>query len=283
MEQSLALVQSPNAIKQNLQLFNSDSQNYPYRALTVMQQTTYWIYDDDLGLFSPSKFSAYEDMNFDRYEQALRGEIDDPNFDGNRARKKIEDVLRKKFAPDPELCERLTAWGEKIAGPRAFENVKSAKWRFLRLSDSRRYWAFCSNPKHYKLQEAVEELQEDIWRTKEHRVRLGDRVLLWQAKGNGKHRGVVGFGEIVSDPAILSVPREHQRYSVNPDLLRPALRVKVKIVRVPNPPLWLNEANAFLADLSVARATGGSIFNLTAEQWHQAFHTAGGTSSDLGL
>lgn len=43
-----------------------------------------------------------------------------------------------------------------------------------------RYWAFCANPKRYKIAEAVLHLDIDLWNVARSDVRAGDQAIVWQ-------------------------------------------------------------------------------------------------------
>jgi hypothetical protein len=54
-------------------------------------------------------------------------------------------------------------------------------------------------------------------------------------------------------------------------------RVLLRYVRAPNLPLWHGEApNSVLEDLSVSRAKGGTVFEVTPIQWDAVVEAAGG-------
>lgn len=138
-----------------------------------------------------------------------------------------------------------------------------------------RYWTFAANPGHYDVVRAIEEDDIDWWTTAGRDIRTGDRVVVWKFKGNQADRGVVALAEVLSDPEVVGGPR----WEVDPtaDI---AERVKIRYVRSPALPLWLGgPSDAVLRSLSVSRATGGSVFNVTVEQWDAIVEAAGGWTS----
>jgi hypothetical protein len=78
---------------------------------------------------------------------------------------------------------------------------------------ARQYWAFRSNPNVYRLDEALKRFETDWWTTKRSQVRTGDRALFWNVKNPGI--GVIGFGEVLSDPEIRG-PEEGRPFWVVP-------------------------------------------------------------------
>ena len=118
---------------------------------------------------------------------------------------------------------------------------------------------------------------EDGWTIPDSEVRTGDRLAMWKAKAGDDHRGIIAFAEVLSDPSIMDAAASHRAYCIDPNLLQPRRRVKIRYVDAPNLPLWLGEpSNRILEGLSVARATGGSVFKITGPQWESVIALAGG-------
>jgi hypothetical protein len=141
-----------------------------------------------------------------------------------------------------------------------------------------RYWAFQANPRVYRIEEAVRQLEEDTWTTKEKDVRKGDKIVIWKALGDSHRRGVVALGEVISDPELMQdanngfwVDRSSGR-TMEP-------RVRVRYVLPPLLPLWLGDpaAPSVLEKLTVSRAQG-TVFKVTEEQWEEVVEAAGGWS-----
>ena len=126
------------------------------------------------------------------------------------------------------------------------------------------YWAFLANPLMYRIEDAVRELDVDTWTTKGSDVAAGDRVLIWKAKGGDPVRGIVALGEVLTDPVPMA---GESPFWVNPASGRAVEnRVRIRYVRPSGLPLWLEDpANAILRELSVSRATGGTVFHMTPE------------------
>ena len=129
-------------------------------------------------------------------------------------------------------------------------------------------WAFCANPSRYRIRDAVENLELDRWSVPRGDVREGDRVLIWQTTDSQGRRGVVGVGQILSDP--IEMPDLENPYWSDPSdgaLLQ--RRVEVRYLPAAGLPRWIDDADVgeILGDLSVAKARGGTVFKVTGEQW----------------
>lgn len=137
-------------------------------------------------------------------------------------------------------------------------------------------WALCANPNRYRIYEAVNHLETDLWTIGRSDVREGDRAAIWQTRDKKGQRGVVAFGEIITNPRVC-VDSENP-YWVDPeDGKTEQARVLVRYSSAPNLPLWVNESpqGEFLCSLSVARSQGGTAFHVTPEQWSRLIDFAG--------
>lgn len=127
----------------------------------------------------------------------------------------------------------------------------------------RSYWTFGANPKTYDIEGAVAALQTDYWTTRDKPLSPGDRIAFWRFGGRDGRRGFVALGEVLTRPRIIPAPEKGFWRTENwPD---PASRVSVRYFPLPRP-LWLADMPG-LKRLAVARATGGSVFSITAEDW----------------
>lgn len=70
----------------------------------------------------------------------------------------------------------------------------------------RRYWALGASPTHYRALDAIREQKIVRWTTKGKQARTWDRILIWKHGGPDGRRGVVGFGEVICDPAPSADP-----------------------------------------------------------------------------
>jgi hypothetical protein len=98
-------------------------------AYSLLRHTQYWVGDASSGAFAPAKFVGYHGMTFEMYEAHKAGDW----FDYGRSRKAVKRVLGASFAPDDALARRLIAWGEAQLGAGVFDDLDTAKWRFLAL------------------------------------------------------------------------------------------------------------------------------------------------------
>jgi hypothetical protein len=144
------------------------------------------------------------------------------------------------------------------------------------------YWALFANPETYRIDDAVRELQEDTWVTAGRPMRRGDRVVIWRGKGRGARRGVAALGEVVADPSEMG-DAANPYWVTPPPAAETKPRVRVRYDVPPGLPLWLDEHDDVLGQLSVSRAKGGTVFNLTEEQWDTVVELAGGLPTTAPL
>src|SRR5689334_20601114 len=139
-----------------------------------------------------------------------------------------------------------------------------------------RYWAFCANPLNYRIMDAVQECDFDSWNIPRGDVRANDRAIIWKAKGRDPQRGIVALANVLTDPALGIDP--NRAYWIDPfGIDEPVMRVSVRYFKPPSLPIWLSDdAPQVLSELSVGRATGGSIFTVTPDQWHAIMNLVGG-------
>jgi predicted RNA-binding protein with PUA-like domain len=138
------------------------------------------------------------------------------------------------------------------------------------------YWALLANPDTYRVAEAVAAFQTDLWTVKGDRLAPGDRVIVWQAQGSGRRRGIVALGEVL-EPARLTADAENPFWIDRARAEAEEERVRIRYVVSLKRPLWPGElGNEFLQELSVTQARGGTVFRVTPEQWTQVLAAAGG-------
>jgi predicted RNA-binding protein with PUA-like domain len=144
---------------------------------------------------------------------------------------------------------------------------------------SRSYWVLAALPTNYRLVESVREQEEDWWRTGGRHIRRGDRVAIYKYKGNDSWRGVVGFGEVVSEPEVNTIADEDDPYWLTGGTPLPptAERVRVRYVDLPKMTLLVDKSSPSVVNqLTVTRAQGGTAFTVTSEQWSRLVQEAGG-------
>lgn len=132
-----------------------------------------------------------------------------------------------------------------------------------------RRWAFCANPSRYQIRDAIEHLETDYWLAERGDIRVRDTVAIWQTLDADGKRGIVGLGEVLSDP-VATQDSGNPYWVDQREADQPRLRVPVRYHRIPKP-LWIDDTSIghFLKTLSVARARGGSVFKLTEDQWQE--------------
>jgi hypothetical protein len=139
----------------------------------------------------------------------------------------------------------------------------------------RRFWSLTANPTIYDIEKAVKTLPSDWWATRERKIKLGDRVIIWKSLGGSEQRGIVALGEVVSHPEKRpdidnSFWIKHGQADRNEE------RVRVKYIQAPGLPLWLDDPeNDFLSKLKVVNGRG-TAFTITLEQWEEILIRAGG-------
>ena len=140
----------------------------------------------------------------------------------------------------------------------------------------RKYWAFLANPKVYRIEEAIQQ-EEDSWTVPRGDVRAGDRVIICKAKGNDQQRGIVALAEVLTNPVPAKAHSE--QHWVDKQKAREQVdRVFVRYYQMPSVlPLWYNRTDVpLLKELTAFRATGGSVFRVTADQWDTLMEIVGG-------
>jgi hypothetical protein len=141
----------------------------------------------------------------------------------------------------------------------------------------RRYWTLAANPARYRVVDAVRDLEEDWWLAGRGDLHVGDRAAIWKYKGRDDHRGIIAFGEVITDPELRD-ELDDDTYWIDSDGQAAALRVRVRYVIKPAEPLWLElaPADSVLRRLPVSRAQGGTAHHVTSDQWAQLMALVGG-------
>jgi len=278
----LEVVRNANEIRKNILRFNSGCTVYRERGAALISQTTYWVWDPETGLFGPSKFCGFREMNFARYEEAVHGESSGTQFSGGLTREAIEGVAGL-YTADAGLTQQLESWIRRTID-RAPGAIDSSKWRFVKLKTVRQFFALACNPDRFDGRAAVAALPELAWTVNRMEPRAGDRVILWQTKGRGKRRGVIAIGEITRGPIEEPCPDAEAAFWVEEmDGVRE--RIRFRTYDAPGLPLWEQDGHEWLADLKVARATGGTVFSLEPDEWARiaaAVQCAAPTTDEVG-
>jgi hypothetical protein len=146
----------------------------------------------------------------------------------------------------------------------------------MSIQKSTGYWAFFADPRVYRIEDAVRQLECDLWRTKGKPIAPGDRVLVFKGKGDSNRRGVVALG-IVEGAPRMACDSENPFWIVSPAPHACEERVPVRYVLPPKLPLWQDVPGGdVVRELSVARASGGTVFYVQPEHWNAVVRAAGG-------
>jgi len=139
-----------------------------------------------------------------------------------------------------------------------------------------RFWALCCVPDVYDGFGAARELDVLCWTLDRGEPMPGDKIIVWQAKGKSKHgrRGIIALGEVIMPPQMLAENEAEYKFWQIPPELDPVMSTQFRVLRLPNIPLWENEHFDLLSNLSVAKARGGTVFNVTPEQWESVLALA---------
>jgi hypothetical protein len=113
--------------------FESEATHFYDRAVRLLRETIYWVYDPATESFGPSKFVGFTEMSFDRYLRALEGDSEGARFDGGVTQLAISSALGTSYREDETLRARLESWGVQRFGPDAFGGADREKWRFVSL------------------------------------------------------------------------------------------------------------------------------------------------------
>ena len=120
-------------VREAMSEYSRGAAGHPLRARKLFRSTTYWVYDPSTGLFGPSKFIAFSDMDFPRYEVATKGETAGATFDGGATRRHLAQLVCDEYREVLEFHEALLLWAERLGGAGILDGVDNSKWRFLQL------------------------------------------------------------------------------------------------------------------------------------------------------
>ncbi len=131
---TLHFAETPQEVADSVHRFSEGAAEYPARTRRLLAQSSYWVFFPAAGQFGPSKFSAFRGMDFEIYEQLLDLDAKPGDFNGRKARRRIETLVEAKFAPQVRMTLELTDWGrELMSEPDVFDNVDHSRWQFVRL------------------------------------------------------------------------------------------------------------------------------------------------------
>src|SRR5262245_50244810 len=130
----LVLVESAREIAASHRAFNNDLLRWKDLARDLVRRMQYWVYDPATNTFSPTKFSGYAAMDFQRYSAAREGNTTGVKFDSVITQRAITHALGGE-APrqDDDLAKALQEWAESIFEDYVVADIDHEKWRFVRL------------------------------------------------------------------------------------------------------------------------------------------------------
>ena len=139
------------------------------------------------------------------------------------------------------------------------------------------YWLFQANPNHYRLLEAIRELEEIPWLVTRYakEIAVGDGVLVWMS---GENAGVYAIAEVIEPPQVLTeIP--HLNYWLDPNKFKKnRLHVKIRFIRkLLGQPLRRFELkyDRTLQNLLVIRAPHSTNFKVTPQEWERVYQLKG--------
>lgn len=141
---------------------------------------------------------------------------------------------------------------------------------------NRQYWALQANPDIYDAEKAIAAQDRDTWRVDSSNVQVGDRLIIWKAKGSETTSGIVGLAEVIGEPEVRK-PMNMQyfrRTFTEEELLKN--RALLRYVRSDKLPAWKENLPAELHDLSVASGVQGNVFKVLPDQWEALMDFIGG-------
>jgi hypothetical protein len=143
------------------------------------------------------------------------------------------------------------------------------------------HWALLANPKRYRILDAIEALERDLWTVGKSDLHKGDGVLIWQSLDTNGRRGIVGLGEVVAEPHA-TTDTGNPFWADTLDGESEEKRAMVEYRRPSGLPLWVGESSHddFLLSLSVARARGGTVFHVSAAEWESLRAILDGGAAD---
>ena len=269
----LELVENALEVRENIRRFHRDLPNHHERALQLAVQTSYWVYDPESDAFGPSKFVGFKRMSFTDYILADNNRSTGQRFDGHVTQRAITSVAGE-YQAFPQFASQLQEWLTSTFGRDAVAGINPDKWAFVDLQSKIRYWAVCCQPETYDARSALAHLADMCWTLDRGEPQPGDKMIVWQAKGQRGRRGVIGLGEVIEKPGMREESPAELAFWLIPPPTGPEKRTRFRILRYPGLPLWESDHMELLSNLSVARARGGTVFNVTATQWAQVLQLA---------
>ena len=138
------------------------------------------------------------------------------------------------------------------------------------------YWLFQSNPKHYRVLDAIRNFEEVPWLIK-HRaqeIQPEDGVLIWMA---GPEAGVYAIAEVLEPAHVVDEPPDLD-YWIDPKRAKAKPYVKIRFIRkLLGQPLRRMDLKhePVLKQLSVIQQATFTVYEVTPEQWLRVYALKG--------
>jgi predicted RNA-binding protein with PUA-like domain len=139
------------------------------------------------------------------------------------------------------------------------------------------YWLFQSNPKYYRIFDALKEREELPWLVTRHskEIQIGDGVLVWIG---GKDAGIYAIAQVIESPQVLETIADRDywldREKIAPEKLRVRISFIRKLIGQPLRKIELKQ-DRLLKNLLVMRVPHGTNFRVTNEEWQRIYQLKG--------
>jgi len=132
-----------------------------------------------------------------------------------------------------------------------------------------RYWIFQSNHEKFDIEKAIKELERDVFTVNQYKneIKKGDKVLFWVS---GTDAGIIGHGEVLTDPEITDQNPEAVKFIKDNDLIEKSLRVWVSYNEIKPRILKVDLQEDYLditEKMSIIKNARGTNFLIDKEIW----------------
>lgn len=129
------IIKNSDELSNNIENFVECCNSKPELVQDLLRRGRCWIYFPKREVFGPAKFLGFKNMGVNKYQwfREHAPQNDSMEFDGRKAKKAIETVLKDNFQESDNLKKELIDWGENLFGSGFFEEIKTEKWEFIIL------------------------------------------------------------------------------------------------------------------------------------------------------
>jgi len=176
-------------------------------------------------------------------------------------------AYQKQFPERKPLTSENSTSGLRTTVPKAQDLGFEVAGAVDTNGEPERAFIFQANPAYYDIARAVRELQEMNWSVRQspNQIHTRDRVYIWES---GPAGGVIATGTILTDPALLPT-QEGPQFILDPSKFEgEALRVRMSIDRVVDPPLSraTMQGHQVLRDLGIIKFANATNYRLSEEE-----------------